>query len=65
MIRLPAISERTKAALYRLERALDQENEALAAFDSGNLSEYSRIKNSEPFGVTKIGHSPESRGCSS
>jgi hypothetical protein len=40
----PAISERTKAALFRLEKALDQENEALAAFDSRNLSEYSRIK---------------------
>ena len=44
MTRSPAISERTKAALFRLEKALDQENEALAAFDSGNLSEYSRIK---------------------
>ena len=44
VIRSPAISERTKAALYRLEKALDQENEALAAFDSRNLSEYSRIK---------------------
>jgi hypothetical protein len=44
VIRSPAISERTKAALYRLEKALDQENEALTAFDSGNLSEYSRIK---------------------
>ncbi len=44
VIRSPAISERTKAALYRLEKALDQENEALAAFDSQNLSEYSRIK---------------------
>jgi hypothetical protein len=33
-----------KAALYRLEKALDQENEALAAFDPRNLSEYSRIK---------------------
>ncbi|MGA9546770.1 MAG: flagellar protein FlgN [Rhodomicrobium sp.] len=44
MTRSPAISERTKAALFRLEKALDQENEALAAFDSRNLSEYSRIK---------------------
>ena len=44
VIRSPAISERTKAALFRLEKALDQENEALAAFDSRNLSEYSRIK---------------------
>ena len=44
MIRSHAMSERTKAALYRLEKALDQENEALAAFDSRNLSEYSRIK---------------------
>ncbi len=39
VIRSPAISERTKAALYRLEKALDQENETLAAFDSGNLGE--------------------------
>jgi hypothetical protein len=44
VIRSPAISERTKATLFRLEKALDQENEALAAFDSRNLSEYSRIK---------------------
>ena len=44
MIRSPAISELTKAALYRLEKALEQENEALAAFDPRNLSEYSRIK---------------------
>ncbi len=44
MIRSPAISELTKAALDRLEKALDQENEALAAFDPRNLSEYSRIK---------------------
>ena len=44
MIRSPAISELMKAALYRLEKALDQENEALAAFDPRNLSEYSRIK---------------------
>ena len=44
MIRSPAISELTKAALYRLEKALDLENEALTAFDPRNLSEYSRIK---------------------
>ncbi len=44
MIRSPAISELTKATLYRLEKALDQENQALAAFDSRNLGEYSRIK---------------------
>ena len=44
MIRSLAISELTKAALYRLEKALDQENEDLAAFDPTNLSEYSRIK---------------------
>ena len=44
LIRSPAISELTKAALSRLEKALDQENEALAAFDPRNLSEYSRIK---------------------
>jgi len=42
--RSPVISELTKAALDRLEKALDQENEALAAFDPRNLSEYSRIK---------------------
>ncbi len=40
----PVISELTKATLYRLEKALDQENKALAAFDSRNLIEYSRIK---------------------
>ncbi len=39
-----ALSELTKATLYRLEKALDKENEALAAFDSRNLIEYSRIK---------------------
>ncbi len=44
MICSPAILERTKAALYRLEKALDLENDALSAFDSRNLSEYSRIK---------------------
>ncbi len=44
MPRSPAISELTKAALYRLEKALDQENEALTAFDPRNLGEYSRIK---------------------
>ncbi len=43
-MRSPAISDLTKATLYRLEKALDQENEALAAFDSRNLSDYSRIK---------------------
>jgi hypothetical protein len=42
--RSPAIPELTKAALFRLEKALDQENEALSAFDPRNLSEYSRIK---------------------
>ncbi len=44
VIRSSAISELTKATLYRLEKALDQENEALAAFDSSNLGDYSRIK---------------------
>ncbi len=44
LTRSPVKSELTKAALQRLEKALDQENEALAAFDSRNLSEYSRIK---------------------
>jgi hypothetical protein len=40
----PALPELAKAALYRLEKALDEENAALAAFDSRNLAEYSRIK---------------------
>ena len=44
MIRSPALTELTKAALLRLEKALDQENEALVAFDSQHLGEYSRIK---------------------
>jgi hypothetical protein len=44
VIRSPALSELMKAALYRLEKALDQENEALAAFDPRNLNEYTRIK---------------------
>jgi len=44
VIRSPANSELTKAALHRLEKALDQENQALTAFNPRNLSEYSRIK---------------------
>jgi hypothetical protein len=40
----PALPELAKAALYRLEKALDEENAALAAFDSRNLAEFSRIK---------------------
>jgi hypothetical protein len=40
----PALPELAKAALRRLEKALDEENAALAAFDSRNLGEYSRIK---------------------
>lgn len=43
-MRSPATSELAKAALCRLEKALDQENEALAAFKPENLAEYSRIK---------------------
>lgn len=39
-----ALPELAKAALHRLEKALDDENAALAAFNSRNLSEYSRIK---------------------
>jgi hypothetical protein len=38
------LPELAKAALRRLEKALDEENAALAAFDSRNLGEYSRIK---------------------
>jgi hypothetical protein len=40
----PALSELTKAALERLEKVLDQENAALAAFDARNLAEFSRVK---------------------
>jgi hypothetical protein len=40
----PALPELAKAALYRLEKALDEENTALATFDARNLSEFSRIK---------------------
>ena len=40
----PVLSELTQAALSRLEKVLDQENEALAAFDSRNLGEFSRVK---------------------
>jgi hypothetical protein len=41
---MPALPELAKAALRRLEKALDEENAALAAFDPRNLGEYSRIK---------------------
>ena len=41
---LLALPELDKAALYRLERALDEETAALAAFDPRNLAEFSRIK---------------------
>ncbi len=44
MTRSPDVSELTKTTLHRLEKVLDQENKALAAFDSRNLIEYSRIK---------------------
>ncbi len=44
MIRSHAIPELMKATLHRLEMALDQENQALTAFDPRNLGEYSRIK---------------------
>jgi hypothetical protein len=43
-VQQPALPELAKAALHRLEKALDEENAALAAFDSRNLTEYSRIK---------------------
>jgi hypothetical protein len=42
--RQPALPELAKAALYRLEKALDEENAALALFDARNLPEFSRIK---------------------
>ncbi len=42
--RLPTSPELTKAALARLEKALDEENAALARFDAGNIAEFSRIK---------------------
>jgi hypothetical protein len=41
---MPALPEMTNAALARLEKVLDDENAALSAFDSKNLSEFSRIK---------------------
>ncbi len=44
MIPSPVSSELTQAALSRLEKVLDQENEALAAFNSRHLAEFSRIK---------------------
>jgi hypothetical protein len=40
----PTSPELTKAALARLEKALDEENAALARFDPGNIAEFSRIK---------------------
>ncbi len=40
----PNLPELTKAALTRLERALDEENTALSSFDPRNLAEISRIK---------------------
>jgi len=36
--------ELTKAALARLEKALDDENAALGRFDAANIGEFSRIK---------------------
>lgn len=43
-MRSPAIPDLTKAALLRLEKVLDMENEALTAFNTRELGEYSRIK---------------------
>lgn len=40
----PASPELTKAALTRLERALDEENAALSSSGPRNLSEFNRIK---------------------
>ncbi|MFZ1110688.1 MAG: hypothetical protein WAN43_20375 [Rhodomicrobium sp.] len=45
----PALPELAKAALYRLEKTLDEENAALAAFDSRNLAQFSRIKTQSLF----------------
>jgi hypothetical protein len=41
---LPSSPELTKAALARLEKALDDENAALSSFDAANIAEFSRIK---------------------
>ena len=41
---LPTSPELTKSALARLEKALDEENAALARFDPSNVAEFSRIK---------------------
>ena len=40
----PTLAELTKAALTRLEKALDEENTALSSFQSRNLGEFSRVK---------------------
>lgn len=36
--------ELAKTALARLEKALDEENSALANFNASNIAEFSRIK---------------------
>ncbi len=41
---MPTLTELTKAALTRLEKALDQENAALSSFVPRDLGEFSRIK---------------------
>ncbi len=41
---LPTLTELTKAALTRLEKALDDETAALSRFSSRNLAEFSRVK---------------------
>ncbi len=40
----PTSPELSKAALARLEKALDEENEALANFNASSIAEFSRIK---------------------
>jgi len=40
----PTSPELAKAALARLEKALDEENEALAGFNASGIAEFSRIK---------------------
>ncbi len=44
MFHVPKLPELTKAALTKLEKALDEENAALSSFGPSNLAEFSRIK---------------------
>jgi hypothetical protein len=41
---LPTSPETARAALARLEKALDDENEALANFNASSIADFSRIK---------------------